>query len=78
MSIFVSLFGLGNQELFLISIGILFYSFVIWSVIDLFSNKDLGANPKITLGDCNSFLSISRNTDLLIFREVSEAFVNQR
>ncbi|WP_374756441.1 PLDc N-terminal domain-containing protein [Dyadobacter flavalbus] len=47
MTIFTSLFGLGNQELFLISILILFYSVVIWTIVDLFSNKDLAALPKL-------------------------------
>ncbi|WP_171037815.1 PLD nuclease N-terminal domain-containing protein [Dyadobacter luticola] len=47
MAILTSLFGLGDQELFLISIAILFYSVVIWTVVDLFSNKDLPAIPKL-------------------------------
>ncbi|TLV02886.1 PLD nuclease N-terminal domain-containing protein [Dyadobacter luticola] len=47
MAILTTLFGLGNQELLLISIAILFYSVVIWTVVDLFSNKDLPAIPKL-------------------------------
>jgi hypothetical protein len=44
---FALIFGLGNQELFLISCLILFYAFVIWAIIDLMSNSDYSTLAKL-------------------------------
>jgi len=46
-NLFTSIFGLGNQELLLISCLILFYAFVIWAIIDLMSNSDYSALAKL-------------------------------
>jgi len=42
-----AIFGLGNQELFLIFCFILFFAFVIWSIIDLMSNGDYSTVAKL-------------------------------
>jgi hypothetical protein len=44
---FAAIFGLGNQELFLISCLILFYAFVIWAIVDLMSNSDYSGLAKL-------------------------------
>ena len=46
-NLYTSIFGLGNQELLLISCLILFYAFVIWAIIDLMSNSDYSALAKL-------------------------------
>ena len=46
-NLYTSIFGLGNQELVLISCLILFYAFVIWAIIDLMSNSDYSALAKL-------------------------------
>lgn len=46
-NLFASIFGLGNQELFLISCSILFFAIVIWSISDLMSNSDYSAVAKL-------------------------------
>ncbi|WP_409014315.1 PLD nuclease N-terminal domain-containing protein [Dyadobacter sp. CY326] len=44
---FAAIFGLGNQEVFLISCFILFFAFVVWAIIDLMSNSDYSALAKL-------------------------------
>ena len=44
---FAAIFGLGNQELLLISCFILFFGFVIWSIIDLLSNNEYSILVKL-------------------------------
>lgn len=44
---FAAIFGLGNQELLLISCFILFVGFVIWAIIDLLSNNDYSDLAKL-------------------------------
>lgn len=45
--LFTAIFGLGNQEIFLISCALIFFAFVIWAIHDLMSNKDLAVVPKL-------------------------------
>ncbi|SDE88021.1 Phospholipase_D-nuclease N-terminal [Dyadobacter soli] len=46
-NLIASIFGLGNQELFLISLSMLFFGFVIWSIRDLLINKYLSTEAKL-------------------------------
>lgn len=45
--ILITIFGMGNQEIFLVSCMIILIATIVWSILDLLSNKDLGLAPKL-------------------------------
>lgn len=45
--LFTAIFGLGNQEIFLTSLAIIFFALVIWTINDLMFNKELAVVPKL-------------------------------
>lgn len=46
-NLFASIFGLGNQEIFLISCSILVFAIIVWSISDLMSNSDYPSVAKL-------------------------------
>ncbi|MEO6686125.1 MAG: hypothetical protein ABIN24_09170, partial [Dyadobacter sp.] len=45
--LFNTILGFGNQEIFLISCWFVAFSFFVWSISDLMSNKDLILGTKL-------------------------------
>jgi hypothetical protein len=75
---FAAIFGLGNQELFLISCLILFYAFVIWAIVDLMSNSDYPGFGEIILDGGNSLLSGIWDAILPLLRKIRKTLVSKK